>query len=155
MEEVFPRYHVFINHRGPDVKKTLGSLIYRALKRIGLRVFLDEHELQPGNSLTPAIETAISNATVHIAIFSETYAESPWCLNELLWMLDCHGAKLIPIFYDIQPSDLRYIQKGAYAEAFSNHKNKGRIDISLLERWISALNKVSGVSGLLFSKVKE
>ncbi|XP_057813217.2 disease resistance protein RPV1 isoform X2 [Cryptomeria japonica] len=155
MEQVFPRYHVFINHRGPDVKKTLGSLIYRALKRIGLRVFLDEQELQTGNYLTPAIKTAISNATVHVAIFSETYAESPWCLNELLWMLDCHGGKLIPIFYGIQPSDLRYIQKGAYAEAFNNHKSKGRVKYSLVERWMSALIKVSDVSGLVFSKVKD
>ncbi|KAH9308031.1 hypothetical protein KI387_035942 [Taxus chinensis] len=156
MEEVFPIFHVFINHRGHDVKKSLASLIYHALKRLGLRVFLDEHELQTGDSLSPAIISAIRSSSVHIAIFSETYAESTWCLNELLWMSDCdHGRKIIPIFYGIQPSDLRYIDKGYYATAFHNHRNRGRVQAQELERWTNALIKVSNISGLVFCKDKD
>ncbi|GLJ24536.1 hypothetical protein SUGI_0468790 [Cryptomeria japonica] len=83
MEEVFTVYDVFINHRGPDVKRTLASLIYHRLEAHGLRVFLDEQELQVGDSLTPAIKSAISTASVQIAIFSKTYAQSTWCLDEL------------------------------------------------------------------------
>ncbi|XP_059076893.1 disease resistance protein Roq1-like [Cryptomeria japonica] len=78
-----PPYHVFINHRGPDVKKTLASHIYYALETHGLRVFFDKQELQVGDFLTPAIQSAILSASVQIAIFSKTYAQSPWCLDEL------------------------------------------------------------------------
>ncbi|KAH9303641.1 hypothetical protein KI387_008045, partial [Taxus chinensis] len=152
MGEVFPSFHVFINHRGPDVKKTLASLIDRDLDKYGLRVFLDKQELQTGYLLNPAITKAITSASVHIAIFSRRYAESTWCLNELLYMLACLGAKIIPIFYDIKPSDLRYIDKGAYAEAFRNHRNSGRVDISVVEKWVNALINVSSISGLEFRK---
>ncbi|XP_057814699.2 disease resistance protein RUN1 isoform X2 [Cryptomeria japonica] len=151
MEEVFPPYHVFINHRGPDVKKTLASLIYHRLEGHGLRVFLDKQELQVGDSLTPAIKSAICSASVQIAIFSKTYAQSAWCLNELLWIFDSNSSKIIPIFYDIQPSDLRHVDKGAYARAFQEHRGKGRVTIQQLDSWMSALNKVSGVSGVVIS----
>ena len=152
MEQV---YDVFINHRGPDVKRTLASLIYHRLESHGLRVFLDKHELQGGDSLIPAIKSAISSASVQIAIFSKTYAQSAWCLNELLWMLDSHPSKMIPIFYDIQPSDLRYVDKGAYAEAFQEHRDKGRVSTQQIDSWISALVKISGVSGPVISTDKE
>ncbi|GLJ24554.1 hypothetical protein SUGI_0469200 [Cryptomeria japonica] len=151
MEEVFPPYHVLINHRGPDVKRTLASLIYHRLEGHGLRVFLDKHELQAGDSLTPAIKSAICSASVQIAIFSKTYAQSACCLNELLWMFDSRSSIIIPIFYDIQPSDLRHVDQGAYAGAFQQHREKGRVTIQQLESWISALNKVSAISGVVIS----
>jgi hypothetical protein len=81
-------YDVFINHRGPDVKKTFASHLYHGLSKHGLRVFLDEPELQPGDSLTSQIEGAVGTASVHVAVFSSHYAESRWCLDELLLMLE-------------------------------------------------------------------
>ncbi|KAH9303665.1 hypothetical protein KI387_008069 [Taxus chinensis] len=152
MEEVFPSFHIFINHRGPDVKKTLASLIHRDLNKFGLRVFLDKQELQMGYLLTPTITEAITSASVNIAIFSPRYVESAWCLNELLCMLDCHGAKIIPIFYDIQPSHLRHIDNGPYAAAFRKHRENGRVEISVVEKWVNALDKVAEISGLEFRK---
>ncbi|KAH9303672.1 hypothetical protein KI387_008076 [Taxus chinensis] len=84
MEEMFPSLIIFINHRGPDVKKTLASLIHRELNKFGLHVFLDKQELQTGYLLTPAITEAITSASVHIAIFSPRYAESACDLGEFL-----------------------------------------------------------------------
>lgn len=77
-------YEVFINHRGPDVKKTLASHLYRHLISYGLRVFLDCEELQEGENLTCQIQGAIRTSSLHVTIFSPTYADSFWCLNELL-----------------------------------------------------------------------
>ncbi|GLJ27777.1 hypothetical protein SUGI_0545140 [Cryptomeria japonica] len=154
MEDVFPSYDVLINHRGPDTKKTLASLIYRELSEHGLRVFLDERELEVGDPFPPAIQSAIRGASVHIAIFSKTYAESVWCLDELLWMFDSHG-NIIPIFYDIQPWELRHVGKGAYAGAFQDHRDKGRITIEQVDRWITALNKVADISGVVFETEKD
>ena len=155
MDQGFPSFQVTINHRAPDVKKTLASLIYRNLRKYGLRVFLDVEELQTGDSLSPAIERAIKSASLHICIFSETYAESAWCLNELVWILACDNAKVIPIFCGVQPSDLRYAGSGAYATAFENHRICQRVEPQQLRIWEDALNKVSHISGLVFTMDKE
>ncbi|GLJ35038.1 hypothetical protein SUGI_0705140 [Cryptomeria japonica] len=75
-------YHVFVNHRGPDVKDTLASAIYHSLYRTGLHVFFDRTEFQPGQELFPTIKEAIRIALIHIVILSKRYAESSWCLEE-------------------------------------------------------------------------
>jgi len=113
-------YDVFISHRGPDVKKGIASHIYHRLKDLGLAVFLDQPELQRGENLNLQLEGAIQTASVHIAIFSPGYANSHWCLHELLLMVDS-GSTIIPVFYDVQPSDLRWTRGGdrVYARALS------------------------------------
>jgi len=104
-------YDVFINHCDSDVKKTLASHIYLQLKQQGLAVFLDQQELQEGENTTPQIEGAIRTASVHVAIFSLGYAESSWCLKELVQMLES-GSTIIPVFYKVEPSDLLWTRAG-------------------------------------------
>jgi hypothetical protein len=41
-------YYVFINHRGPDTKKSFASYLYRRLLSHGFRPFLDQQELEEG-----------------------------------------------------------------------------------------------------------
>jgi len=140
------QYQVFINHRGPDTKKNLASLIYHNLSSYGLQVFLDKEELRTGNTFCPAIRGAISSASVHIAIFSQNYAESQWCLDELCWMLK--SSSVIPVFYDVEPADLRRIDRGPYAQAFDKHRQ--RVSTEVVEGWKEALRKAADISGLLF-----
>eukprot|EP01018_Ginkgo_biloba_P031642 Gb_03865 [translate_table: standard] len=140
-------YDVFINHRGPDVKKTLASSIYHWLQPTGLRVFFDTEEFQTGEQLQQAIAEAIRTASVHIAIFSKGYAKSSWCLNELSFMLKS-GAKIIPVFYDVEPSDLRRVERGVYADAFVQYEKKYGYKPHQLEEWKNALRKVADYSGL-------
>ncbi|KAH9289651.1 hypothetical protein KI387_033768 [Taxus chinensis] len=149
-----PSYHVFINHRGPDVKDTLASHIYYSLHSTGLNVFFDRPELQPGQRLHPAIAEAIRTSSVHIAILSPKYAESPWCLDELCLMLES-GAKIIPVFYHVCPADLMRLQKseGIYAGAFlelaeKTDGNRKRYEPETLRRWRDGLTEVSKISGL-------
>lgn len=77
---------------------------------------MDKSELQEGENITPQIESAIRTARVHIAIFSPRYAESTWCLKELELMLES-SATIIPVFYGVRPSELRWTQgeTGLYA----------------------------------------
>lgn len=98
-------YDVFISHRGPDSKKTLASHLYYRLVERRLRPFLDREVLQKGQELEIQIKKAIANASVHIVIFSETYGESEWCMNELEGMLETR-APIIPVFYNVESSDL-------------------------------------------------
>ncbi|GLJ10715.1 hypothetical protein SUGI_0133640 [Cryptomeria japonica] len=141
-------YHVFINHRGADVKYTLATNIRNKLTNLGLSVFLDVHSLRVGDVITAQIEEAIRTASLHIAIFSICYAESPWCLAELSSMLKM-GNKIIPLFLHVDPSDLRWVRegKGIYAPAFSQYQEKGRYSPRKLDEWMTALEFVSGLSG--------
>ncbi|GLJ45967.1 hypothetical protein SUGI_0967970 [Cryptomeria japonica] len=119
-------YDVFVSHHGGDVKHSLADTIYKALDSTGLRVFLDKDELKLGDFFPNALEEAMRSASIHIAIFSENYANSPWCLAELAFMMQT-GIKFIPIFYHVEPSALRWAieGKGSYAGAFHNHEIKG------------------------------
>eukprot|EP01018_Ginkgo_biloba_P021934 Gb_11467 [translate_table: standard] len=118
-------YDVFINHRGKDVKKSVANIIYHTLELCGLRAFLDSEELQHGDFIPANIQEAIRFASVHIAIFSENYAESPWCFEEFFLMLKT-GGKIILVFYHVKPCALRYNEKGVYTHAFAQHEEKVR-----------------------------
>lgn len=151
-----PCYDVFINHRGPDVKHTLASVLYGILTGMSLSVFLDSQELEYGDILPQTIEAAMATALLHIAIFSKGYADSPWCLAELTFMLNT-GAKIIPIFYHVDPSDLRWVDqgKGMYAQAFKDHERKGRYSKKQLQEWKAALHNISFYSGQIINSNKD
>lgn len=139
-------YDVFINHRGPDVKNTFAGFLYRELRSRGLQVFLDRPELQAGHTILSQIKAAIEVASVHIAIFSENYAESKWCLDELVLMLETTPrATILPVFYKVKPSELRRTDTGAYAKFLRKHKQ--RYDWETIEKWEKALSDVAEISG--------
>lgn len=153
------QFHVYIHHRSPDVKKTLASHIYRRLRAHGLRVFLDTEELQVGDNLPAQIVGAIRTASLHIAIFSPRYAESSWCLDELVQMLES-GSIIIPVYYHVKPSELRSTsgRTGVYAEALhrlemkrsfdpQTQEEKPRYDSGTIEGWRNALSHVADISG--------
>ncbi|KAH9303517.1 hypothetical protein KI387_043879 [Taxus chinensis] len=86
------------------------------------------------------------SASLHIAIFSINYAQSAWCFAELSFMLKT-GTPIVPIFYHVQPADLRWVGKGAYPHAFSHHENKGRYSSEMVEDWKKVLYNVLFYSG--------
>ncbi|GLJ52808.1 hypothetical protein SUGI_1125010 [Cryptomeria japonica] len=52
-------YDVFINHRGPDLKKTLATRIYGIFDNMKVPAFLDSEELKYGDFLPTTLEAAI------------------------------------------------------------------------------------------------
>lgn len=149
-------HDVFINHRGPDAKKNFGSHLHRSLRSHGLRVFLDQPELRRGDDFSVQIEHAIRSASVHVAIFSQGYADSSWCLDELLQMLDTK-APIIPVFYHVKPDELRGTRgkkQRTYAEALDELARKTDYDgqtprhsPSKIQKWRDALREVAKRSG--------
>ncbi|GLJ16694.1 hypothetical protein SUGI_0286790 [Cryptomeria japonica] len=83
-----------------DTKKTPSASIYDTLKPLGVEVFLDEAELELGDSIPSEIQEAMKSSFLHIAILSPRYAESPWCLAELSFMVNT-GKPIIPVFYNV------------------------------------------------------
>ncbi|XP_042492309.1 disease resistance protein Roq1-like [Macadamia integrifolia] len=83
-------YDVFISFRGEDNRNTFVGHLYRALKDCGIHAFVDSKDLWKGEDIEPALLRAIKGSKLSIAVFSERYAESNWCLRELSQMLECH-----------------------------------------------------------------
>eukprot|EP00253_Pinus_taeda_P004715 PITA_04715 len=142
------RYEVFINHRGPDVKDTFAQHLHTELTEKGLHVFVDKHEMKPGKAVPSQIKAALQKAYVHIAIFSPTYAESDWCLHELLLIMESvksGQATILPVFYNVKHSDLRY--GGPYAKALDKQEEQKRYDRQTIQKWKDALNDVPVQAG--------
>ncbi|XP_068667849.1 probable 2' cyclic ADP-D-ribose synthase BdTIR [Aristolochia californica] len=99
-------WDVFINHRGVDTKQTIASLLYDRLIQLNLRPFLDKKSMEPGDKLVQSIGSAIRSCKVGVALFSPRYSESFFCLQELALMVEANK-KVIPIFFDVKPSDVR------------------------------------------------
>ncbi|KGN64647.1 TIR domain-containing protein [Cucumis sativus] len=97
---------VFINHRGADTKRNIAGLLHDHFSRIGLHSFLDSKSMKPGDKLFGEIEEGIRSCKVGIAVFSPRYCESYFCLHELALMME-NKKKIIPIFVDVRPSQLR------------------------------------------------
>lgn len=111
-----------------------------------------------GGNLDCQIKAAISVASVQVAVFSPTYAESKWCLDELVHMVDSR-ATILPVFYNVKPHVLRHtVKHGAYAEALLNHQQKTTTDPQTgqeqpryqpetIKKWRNALAHVADISG--------
>ena len=143
--ENLSKYDVFLNHRGPDVKKTFVSYLEKELRQCGREPFLDAESLVQGQPAFESINEALSGVLVHVAIFSPRYAESKYCLNELCDML-ASRKPLIPVFYNVEPKNLRWTEKGPFAEAFRNHLQNEREQVHV-ERWKAALEEAAGITG--------
>ncbi|KAF8401553.1 hypothetical protein HHK36_012495 [Tetracentron sinense] len=103
-------WDVFINHRGIDTKRSLAVLLY---DHLNLHPFMDIKSMNPGDKLFQTIDNAIRNCKVGVSIFSPHYCESSFCLRELTTLMESKK-KIIPIFVDVKPSELRVIDNGSF-----------------------------------------
>jgi hypothetical protein len=58
-------FDVFLNHRGPEVKKTFVSHLDAALRRVGRDPFLDAESLVQGHHAFDSINHALGGVQVH------------------------------------------------------------------------------------------
>jgi hypothetical protein len=144
MAAVPERFDVFLNHRGPDVKRSFAAHLYQALQEM-CRPFLDMESLEKGQDGQKKIYEALGCASVHVAIFSKHYADSDYCLDELFAMLESEKF-IIPVFYDVSPNDLYCkLHNGPYTKAF--RKIHRRRQGSKVKKWKEALRMAAQLSG--------
>ncbi|XP_042446607.1 TIR-only protein-like [Zingiber officinale] len=96
---------VFLSHRGADTKSSVAGLLYDRLVQMNVRPFLDNRSMAPGEKLYESIDAGIRQCRVGVAIFSQRYCDSVFCLHELAMMVESNK-KLIPVFCDVKPSEL-------------------------------------------------
>ncbi|RHN73571.1 putative Heat shock protein 70 family [Medicago truncatula] len=143
----FTTYDVFISFRGIDTRNNFTRDLYDILDQNGIHTFFDEQEIQKGEEITPSLLQAIQQSRIFIVVFSNNYASSTFCLNELVMILECsntHGRLFLPVFYDVDPSQVRH-QSGAYGDALKKHEK--RFSDDKVQKWRDALCQAANVSG--------
>ncbi|KAF8037104.1 hypothetical protein BT93_B0119 [Corymbia citriodora subsp. variegata] len=145
-------YQVFLNFRG-DTRGKFTDHLYHALENAGICVFRDEERLDVGENINEALPKAIDNSRIYIPIFSRNYASSPWCLRELVQIVEnaskSNGHKeILPIFLDVEPDDVK-LKTPLYEEDMRqlNSKRKDKLNIEPVKSWREALKKVGPMRG--------
>ncbi|KAM7478683.1 hypothetical protein LguiA_026896 [Lonicera macranthoides] len=155
-------YQVFLSFRGEDTRKTFTGHLYTALDQAGLRTFIDDEEIETGKRLELELRKAIQESRISIIVFSKNYASSKWCLDEVVmileWSRSSSGHEVLPVFYDVDPSDVRN-QTGSIGEAFARYEEKlinGKIDDETKKEWMEkvkvwklALREVANLAGMV------
>ncbi|KAG6630111.1 hypothetical protein CIPAW_14G132900 [Carya illinoinensis] len=144
------KYEVFLSFYGEDTRRGFTDHLHADLKRKGIVVFRDDETLQQGECISQALLKAIQQSQYAIVILSAKYASSKWCLMELAeiveWKKKTKLITIIPIFYHVDPSDVRN-QRGTFEEAFAAHEKDPKVDIKEINTWRKACKIVGGLKG--------
>ncbi|RXH76163.1 hypothetical protein DVH24_019051 [Malus domestica] len=144
-------YDAFLSFRGADTRKGFTDHLYSALELAGIHTFRDDDEIERGANIEQELQTAIQESRVSVIVFSKDYASSSWCLNELGIIMErkrADGHMVIPVFYDVEPSDVRK-QTGSFAESFTRHEKRFKDEIDKVEEWRRALRDVVDLGGMV------
>ncbi|GJV61785.1 Toll/interleukin-1 receptor domain-containing protein [Tanacetum coccineum] len=115
--------------------------------RAGLDTFRDNEEIVRGRELKPDIERAIMQSRSFIVVLSEKYANSRWCLDELVLILEQRrnfNCFVLPVFYHVDPSHVRN-QTGSFAIQGSQWTQDN------VNRRKGALNDIANLTGIVVS----
>jgi hypothetical protein len=141
-------YDVFLSFRGEDTRHSFTGNLWKALNENGVRTFMDDEDLRKGDEITPSLLKAIEDSKIAIVVLSKNYASSSFCLEELSKILDNKGRSVLPIFYKVDPSDIRKL-KGSYGEAMAKHMANSNPNI---DKWKMSLQQVANLSGFHYKK---
>lgn len=142
-------FDVYLSFRGSNNRWNFAANLRHALNRKGFNIFMDDDGIMIGSSISLALLKALEGSRISIVVFSEDFASSTWCLDELVQMLECRKAtnqRIFPIFYRVDPSDVRR-QRGSFGEAMVSHEHRFGEDSVMLEIWKSALTEIANLSG--------
>ncbi|PWA55184.1 toll/interleukin-1 receptor (TIR) domain-containing protein [Artemisia annua] len=167
-------HDIFLSFRGKDTRMNFVDHLSTRLVEQGIHTYKDDETLSRGESITPTLLKAIRESRMAVIVFSENYADSSWCLDELRYIMECMDERgkimavivfsenyadsswcldelryIMPIFYHVDPSHVRK-QEGKYGEAFIKHQleNKNKVD-----SWRKALVDAGNLAGWEFKQI--
>ncbi|KAM5549065.1 hypothetical protein ABKV19_000470 [Rosa sericea] len=140
-------HDVFLSFSGRDTRNNFTGHLHLNLVNKGIKTYID-NDLTRGEDITKELLEAIEGSRISIVVFSANYASSKWCLDELVKIFQCKKSKqqiVYPIFYKVEPSEIRY-QKGQVGEAIAR-LSKHKDNLEKMESWKAALRKTADLSG--------
>ncbi|XP_039165594.1 toll/interleukin-1 receptor-like protein [Eucalyptus grandis] len=141
-------YQVLLSFRGSDTRHGFTDFLYHGLVDAGVCVFKEDDELPIDKVIGENLLHVINNSMLYIPIFSQTYASSKRCLQELALIVEnvskSEGQKsIIPIFLDVEPEDVK-LRTPLYSTAFEKHNEDFPQEA---EVWRMALAEVDEIKG--------
>ncbi|CAN0888059.1 Disease resistance-like protein DSC1 [Linum grandiflorum] len=137
-------YDVFVCFRGADTRRTFTSHLMSALSDKQIKSFIDD-KLQKTECIDELL-WILKRSALCIVIFSKTFPDSPWCLDEVATIvrgMEQFGHRALPVFYDVDPSDVTD-DSGSYAHTIDHKLKAGPADT---KRWKEALKVVANCAG--------
>ncbi|KAB2619223.1 transcriptional corepressor LEUNIG [Pyrus ussuriensis x Pyrus communis] len=145
-------YDVFMSF-SEDTRKTFTDHLYWTMKDAGIDFFMEENEsIRREENISDKVKQIIEGSKVLVIVFSSRYADSIWCLEELVQIMECRRTlkqMVLPIFYDLSPSDVI----GTFVLAFQKHRERFHEDTDIQEkqrRWTDALTAAAGLTVRVF-----
>ncbi|CAE6215841.1 unnamed protein product [Arabidopsis arenosa] len=139
---------VFVNFRGIDLRNNFISHLEKALGESDIDFFID-NQLLPSEDLETLFKE-IEDSKIALAIFTERYSESKWCLDELVKIMEkVQEGKLrvIPIFFKVKVNDVKH-----FTGKFGRNLYRGdRRENSNMPKWEAALRSVPAKKGLTWA----
>ncbi|XP_071726652.1 TMV resistance protein N-like isoform X2 [Rutidosis leptorrhynchoides] len=143
-----PKYDVHLNYSFEDTGNKFVSHLKADLKR---NIFtISDHNTRPiGQDMSCAQLQAIEESHTYLVVISTNYCRSVESLDELVLIIDSlpkfKNRKVIPVFLNVDPSDVRNI-RGCFEEAFRSHK--ANIDPNRVRKWKQALETAGQIIGI-------
>nr|KAJ0221073.1 hypothetical protein LSAT_V11C200055550 [Lactuca sativa] len=140
---------VFLSFRGEDTRNNFVDHLYSALLQKGIHAFKDDEKLDKGKPVSTELLKAIEESRFSVVVISKTYADSSWCLDELVKIMECQvhmGQMVLPVFYHVDPSHVRG-QKRDFDTAFQQHEDTFKGEMEKVNKWRKALAAAANLSG--------
>ncbi|XP_048439293.1 disease resistance protein RPV1 isoform X2 [Pyrus x bretschneideri] len=145
-------YDVFLSFRGEDTRYNFVGHLYNNLVQKGIKTFMDDETLKRGEEISSSLLKAIEDSRISLVVFSENYASSVWCLDELVHIFHCKEQlqrMVFPVFYKVDPSDVRN-QSKSFGKALAHHESKLKHNMDKVLSWRETLTKAANLSGWSF-----
>lgn len=142
-----PEHKLFINFCEPKLRHGFVGNLMEALKRDGIKIYIDLDELLRGGPTKP-LSKGIDESRIALVIFSRRYTESRWCLNEMVKikeLMDERKLLVIPIFYKVDQVEVTQL-KGDFGVKFWNLWRINR-DNHII-KWKEALESFASSKGI-------
>ena len=130
---------------GSDTKRGFVSFLQSRLEAAGIRVFVDESELQPGSKAWPVMQSTLRGCKIAVPILHESYGNSTWCLQELAIMMEDREPKraVLPVFLSDEGTGVLQQLKAGVEKLFSS----GKATAEQAATWKAAIGKVGSITG--------
>lgn len=141
-------FDVFISHRGADVdgnkdKKTFVNFLRARLEQAGIRTFMDEVSIKPGDAAWQVIQDAVRRCRIAVPVLTAGYGSSEWYLQELAIMMDAPRMTAMPLFLDEDGTEVKKKLEAA-AEMLAS---KSGHSPETLAKWQQAIALVASIQG--------
>jgi len=142
------KYDVVLSFRGEETRVGFTSHLHAALKRKQILTFVDDQHVR-GDEIPESLLRTIEEAKLSVIVFSENYASSRWCLEELAKIFESrknNGQIVIPVFYKVDPTHVRH-QTGSFGDAFARLIRNKALTLEEVQSFRDALTDAANLSG--------